>query len=386
MKVVFLSNFFNHHQKSFSTAMNDLCDEYVFIATVPMPTERKNLGYNENDIPSYVRFSYLSDDEKCKCQELIDNADVVVSGSAPEHMLLNRIKNNKIIFRYAERPLKNGLEALKYFPRLIKWHKQNPRKKPIYMLCASAYTASDYGKFGLFKNRTYKWGYFPETRIYDIDLLMNGKLSTEILWCGRFLDWKHPDDVIKAVSRLKTDGYKFKLNMIGCGEFENAVAIMIKEYDLSDCVELLGSMSPEKVREYMERSGVYLFTSDKKEGWGAVLNEAMNSGCAVIASHEAGAVPFLVNDRENGLVYESGNVDMLYDKIKYLLDDPTEQKRLGRTAYSTIVKKWNAENAANRVFRSFEEVVRGNKNFDVFEDGPCSKAEIIKENWFARKK
>ncbi len=366
--------------------MNDLCDEYAFVATVPMPTERKKLGYNENDIPSYVRFSYLSDDENRKCQELIDSADVVVSGSAPEYMLLNRIKNNKIIFRYAERPLKNGLEPLKYFPRLIKWHKQNPPKKPIYMLCASAYTASDYGKFGLFKNRTYKWGYFPETRIYDIDLLMNGKTSTEILWCGRFLDWKHPDDVIKAVSRLKTDGYKFKLNMIGYGEFENAVATMIKEYDLSDCVELLGSMSPEKIREYMEKSGVYLFTSDKKEGWGAVLNEAMNSGCAVIASHEAGAVPFLVNDGENGLVYESGNVDMLYDKIKYLLDYPTEQKRLGRIAYSTIVKKWNAENAANRLFRLFEEVVRGNKNFDVFEDGPCSKAEVIKENWFARKK
>ena len=31
------------------------------------------------------------------------------------------------------------------------------------MLCASAYTAKDYASLGMYKNRTYKWGYFPET-------------------------------------------------------------------------------------------------------------------------------------------------------------------------------------------------------------------------------
>ncbi len=48
---------------------------------------------------------------------------------------------------------------------------------------------------------------------------------------------------------------------------------------------MLGAMSPDKVRAYMERADVFLFTSDFNEGWGAVLNESMNSGCAVVASH-----------------------------------------------------------------------------------------------------
>ena len=49
----------------------------------------------------------------------------------------------------------------------------------------------------------------------------------------------------------------------------------------------------------MEKSEIFLFTSDKGEGWGAVLNESMNSACAVVASHAIGSVPFLLKDGEN---------------------------------------------------------------------------------------
>ena len=33
----------------------------------------------------------------------------------------------------------------------------------------------------------------------------------------------------------------------------------------------------------MEQADIYLFTSDRNEGWGAVANEAMNSACAMVA-------------------------------------------------------------------------------------------------------
>ena len=100
---------------------------------------------------------------------------------------------------------------------------------PIYMLCASAYTAGDYHKLGLFKNRTYHWGYFPETKRYDdMDRLFDNKKKTNILWCGRFLDWKHPDDMIKVAMRLKNDGYTCTMNLIGTGVMEQELSDMIK--------------------------------------------------------------------------------------------------------------------------------------------------------------
>lgn len=373
LTIVFLSNFFNHHQSALSdTLWEQTRGNYYFIETIDMPQEQRDLGYHVEQKPYVLRYQ----DNEEMVLRLIREADVVITGSAPEKLVRQRVKTGKLMFRYAERPLKKGLELWKYLPRLVLWHWRNPMYKPIYMLCASAYTAGDYAKFGLFLNRTYKWGYFPETKRYaDMDALMAEKDTTEILWCGRFLDWKHPDDVLVAAKRLRDEGCSFRLNFIGRGEMEPMLRQMVEDLGLRDCVRFLGSMKPEEVRAHMEKAGIYLFTSDRNEGWGAVLNESMNSGCAVIASHAIGSVPFLMKNGENGLIYESGNVDMLYEKIKHLLDHPEEQKRMGLAAYETITTQWNAETAAERVIILAESIFTGNENHFLRGEGPCSCAK-----------
>ena len=79
-------------------------------------------------------------------------------------------------------------------------------------------------------------------------------------------NWKHPDDVIRVAPKLKDSAYSFELNMIGTGAMENELCQMIREYDLVDCVNLLGTMSPEQVREHMEHAGIYLLVTGKKAG------------------------------------------------------------------------------------------------------------------------
>ena len=76
------------------------------------------------------------------------------------------------------------------------------------------------------------------------------------------------------------------------GEMEEQLHNMIRDKSLEDCVEMPGAMKASEVRSYMEKADIYLFTSDFNEGWGAVLNESMNSGCAVVASHAIGSVRF----------------------------------------------------------------------------------------------
>ena len=384
MKFVFLSNYFNHHQKSFCEHLyKKLGQDFVFIATTVMREERRKLGYGENDFPEYVLLSYLNRENEELADRYIAEADIVVVGSAPEAMLKSRKKAGKIILRYSERLLKNGFEPWKYPIRFQRWHKNNPKGLPIYMLCASAYTSADYAKFGLFKGKTYKWGYFPECKKYD-DLtgLISNKEKNRIMWCGRFLDWKHPDDALVVARKLKEQKYDFHMDIIGTGEMEDSLKQYVEIHELKDVVSLLDPMKPEKIREKMEKAGIYLFTSDKKEGWGAVLNEAMNSACAVVASHAIGSVPYLLKNHENGLIYESGNTDMLYGCVKYLLDNPEEQIRLDIAAYHTITAEWNAEVAAERFVNLAEHILMEEKDIDLYASGPCSKAETIKDNWF----
>lgn len=386
--VVFLSDFFNHHQKPFSDAVFErIGNGYIFIETEKMTDDRIKMGWSQKCHPDYVVSSDTFHNNTDKYLPLIENADVVIIGSAPNNLIRERIRNNRLVLRYSERPLKKTNEKWKNPIRFFKWRKLNPGRKNIRMLCASAYTSADYAKFGLFRNKCYKWGYFPECKYYDfIEKIIEAKNTKQILWCGRFLDWKHPDDVLHIARMLRDDGYSFHVDLIGSGKTEEALKQMITEYNLEDNVSLLGSMPPDKVREHMEKSGIYLFTSDRQEGWGAVLNESMNSGCAVIASHAIGSVPYLLKDGENGCIYESGNLEELYHKVKYLLDNPDKQTKFGMAAYRTVTEEWNAEAVAERFVNLVEHILAGEKYPDLYEDGPCSKAEIIKDNWYTAAK
>ena len=380
MKLVFLSNYYNHHQKPTSDAWFALTDgAYRFVATEDFSQERKQLGWEMDETVPFLVESNQT--EERELLHMIDHAEAVVIGSAPFSLINARLSQKKLVFQYSERIFKQGYNRWKWLPRCIRYWQRYGRYKSLYLLSSSAYTTADYAMHGIFRGKSYKWGYFPRTMRYDIQELQSRKNRKKILWCGRFLDWKHPDDAIEVARRLSADGYDFEMDLIGTGDLEEALRRQIQACGLSDKVRLLGSMKPDVVRAYMEAAGIYLFTSDFEEGWGAVLNESMNSGCAVVASHAIGAVPFLMKHEENGLIYVSGDVDGLYRKVKWLLDHPEDQQRLGEKAYNTIVDQWNAETAAARFLRLAEEI-RDHGYCDLFEDGPCSPAKVIKNNWF----
>lgn len=383
MKIVTVSNFLSPHQQPLSEAIARQKDvEYRFVETEAIPAERIRLGY-QYERPYYTLQAYEKKERSKICNNCVFPADIVIAGSAPEEMLWRRIFNGRLTFRYSERPLKHGPEYLKFFPRLLRWNLQNPKFSPVYLLCASAFSAGDYRKFGLFHNRCYKWGYFPVTRCYnDENQLFSSKDYLQILWCGRFLEWKHPLDALKIAKRLRIEGIPFKLNMIGGGPEEASLRQFVTTEKLDEFVSFMGTMTPEQVRNHMEQAGLFLFTSDLQEGWGAVLNEAMNSGCAVVASDAIGAVPYLIRNGENGFVYHSGNLNELAEKTIELLQSPEKQRELGETAYHTIRDLWNAEIAAKRFIQLSKALLAGNTYPDLFCEGPCSHAEIIPEDWF----
>lgn len=382
MKITFFSNFLNHHQLSFCREMYEMLgDNFRFVATEPIPEERLKMGYH--DMSNQYEFSintYANKESYEDALRLGKESDIVIIGSAPSIFIKDRLNSNKLTFYYMERIFKKGKIRIlnpKTLGYLLLNHTRY-KNKNLYMLCASAYTASDFRLVGAYKNKTFKWGYFPEVMSYDLNILMSKKKENEVLkllWVGRYLDWKHPDDVIKLAVMLKNNKYKFTLDIIGTGPLKPKLKNMIDRNDLNSEVKLLESMKPEEVREYMEKANIFLFTSDFNEGWGAVLNESMNSGCGVVASHAIGSVPFLLEDQVNGLIYKNGDIYHLYKNVKYLFDNQEECYRMGTNAYNTLKNSWNPTIAAKRFILLAESLFSGNET--IFEHGPCSRAEII---------
>ena len=376
IKITFFSNFLSHHQTPFCEAMQKLIGEgFTFVATEKMEQERLQLGFKDlNDSASYVLNSYENDENFQKALQLGKESDVVIIGSAPDVFIEERLNEDKLTFRYYERFFKQGKWRILDPRVLIAYYKLHfrYRKKNLRMLCASAYTAPDCRFISSYPKKTYKWGYFPPvTRYEDVKKVIYEKTQNSILWAGRFIDWKHPEAPIEVAKRLKEQGYEFKMDLIGIGPMKEKIESLIEKYSLKGYVNLLGAMAPEKVREHMEKNQIFLFTSDQNEGWGAVLNESMNSGCAVVASGAIGSVPYLINDGENGLIYKSGNVDDLFNKTKFLLDNQETRSQIGYKAYETLATTWNAECATERLLQLIEDIKNGKDS--RFIDGPCSK-------------
>jgi len=363
-----------------------LGSDYNFVATEPMEEERIQLGWGlRKEYPYEIR-SYENQDTYKKCLNLGLESDVVIIGSAPEVFVSDRIRQNELTFRYSERLFKTGIWRLMNPRTLISMIKQHTchRNSNLHMLCASAYTSKDVSVIKAYPNKKYKWGYFPELRKYNhAELLANkNKQPISLLWCGRFLGWKHPEKAVAVMNRLRDNGFGCMLEFIGDGPINAEIRNLVTSLKLDDRIKFLGSMSPEKVRQHMEKADIFLFTSDRQEGWGVVLNEAMNSGCAVVASHAIGSVPFLIQTGNNGFIYKDNDIDDLYHKVEILVEDADLRAEMGLNAVKTVERLWNPKVAAERLVE-FCNGLLANKVTE-FEDGPCSRAKVLKNNWFPR--
>lgn len=382
-KVVFYSNFLNDHQLPFCLAMKELLgDGFVFVATERSDGAGVSAGIT--DLSKNIDFclcSYESPENEKEALRLAAESDVVIFGSAPEVYFRESLKNatgNKLVFRYSERLFKPmygrcikrdvcfAINAIRY------------RFKNYYLLSAGAYSAADFHKLFMPKNKMFKWGYFPDVggKSEKELLKLKGGERPQMLWAGRMIDWKHPEYAVMLADKLKRAGYDFFLKLIGSEcEYDKVVALS-KELDVTDRVEFLGSVPRNRVIEEMEKSKIFLFTSNKNEGWGAVLSEAMASGCACVSDRKIGAAQYLIEDGRNGFTYN--DFDELVTKTKVLLDDPEGTKKMGEAAKRTMDEEWNAENAARKLVGLCEAITERRPQ-DITKQGVCSRSEIIKD-------
>lgn len=400
MKVVFVSNYINHHQIPFSEAMckylQEEQGEYYFIQTEPMEAERLDMGWNvDADALSYV-LKYYECREKCE-QLLLDAQIVIFGGTMQRELIVPRLElrsREKVTFFNTERLYKEGQwkfispkGLIAKYKEYLKYHKDN-----VHLMCAGAYVASDFSLIHAFPGKKYKWGYFPRFEEMDIEALVaekEAKVETtsrvEFLWTGRFIDWKHPDYAIRLMkdlheATLKDSSLKkVHLTMVGGGDMQLQLEKLVSEYHLEEIVTLKGFMKPDEVREYMKNSNVYLMTSDYKEGWGAVVNEAMNSGCMVVCGHGAGATGYLVEDKINGVIYDSGNYDTLLENVKSTYNNSKLRKEMALRAYATIRMRWNADNAAKNFLKVSKALLEGHKA-DIPSDEPMALSDTIPQS------
>lgn len=385
MRLVFVSNYINHHQMPVSLELDRLCrargGDYAFVQTEPMERERVAMGWGDGlEKAAFVR-NYWEDEKGC--QEMIDQADAVIFGGCEEEKYIQaRLRAGGPIWRYSEPLYKTG--RYKWIsPRgLIKKYQDHTRyrKSRVYLLCAGAYVAGDFRMVGAYGGKRFRYGYFPALRQQDIEALLadkeknsGGKLR--LLWAARMIDWKHPETALRVAAALRQQGVDYRMDMIGDGVMLPQMRELAAALGVAEQVSFLGYRSPEETREHMEKAHIFLATSDRQEGWGAVVNEAMNSGCALIAGEGMGAAPYLISHGENGYLFDHRRPGQAAELALRLAGDEGLRRRLGTAAYETVRTLWNPQVAAQRLYACIEAELKGEK-IPEYEEGPLSRDRV----------
>lgn len=391
MKLVFYSLVLNHHQAILADTLHSVLGRnYTFVETV-------SIDDNKGATEDYSGRPYLLQAWKSKvawerAMELAQTADVCVfSGVQSLPFQRERLKRGLLSFDMSERWLKRGFINLfspTIFKMFLAYYMGGWKHKPLYKLCCSAFAAADHRRLGMYRGRCYKWGYFTRVEKFDVeasrDVSTSNASSTPLMWCARYLMLKHPELPLLLAARLKKEGYRFTLDMYGSGEYEPTARRMAENLGMTDVVQFVGNKPNKELLADMRRHSIFLFTSDRNEGWGAVANESMANGCVLVASDAIGSTPYLIRDGITGLSFRSSRtscsfdnpdkkaLDSLYENVKWLLDNPVEMDKIRSRSIKQMQELYNPQTAAERLLVLIDCLQKGSAT--GFFDGPCSKA------------
>ena len=383
MRTTFFSNFLNAHQLPLANEFNAMEGvDYTFVSL--LATNGMVGRASLDDDYDFVVKEYESNAGAELAMRHAVEDDIVVFGdmAGKEQYVRARAKTGKPFFRYAERLLKRG-DWWRFVPPKIyrTWNRFGRYKNDeMRVLCASAYTARDLGFFGFPVSKCLKWGYFPQVQEGKGALDSITPLPRYKALCSaqRLIPWKRVDLQVHALQRVISAGVDVKLTIAGDGPERRRLEALASELGVAGNVKFLGELSHNDTLALMHECGIFLATSDRNEGWGATVNEAMSMGCCVIASKDMGSVPYLIENGVNGFAFADSDADGIVFNILDVLNDGKLARCLGAAAMDTANNLWCAREAACRFERLSRAVVA--KGFDaafkeeVFTHGPLSSS------------
>lgn len=385
--ISFFSNFFNAHQLPVALELDkNPAVDYAFVAM--QQVEGLEGRACLNDSYPFVVKQYMSKADAAEAMVHAVDDDIVVFGdmAGDESYVRARAKTGKPFFRYAERLLKRGDWWAHVPPKRYRTYDRFTRysNSPMYVLCASGYTARDLGKFGFSAERCLKWGYFPQIDYMPVEarkplLQRDVTLSS----AQRLIPWKRVDLQVRMARELKDRNISFALTIAGDGQESLALKGLAQELGVDDCVTFVGALSPNDTAALMRSSDVFLATSNRKEGWGATVNEAMAAGCVVVASNQIGSVPFLIEPGISGAVFRSEDAVDLAETMVSLLAHPDGLDAIARSGAERIRGLWGAKNAAERLVEVSKRLLI-NERLTPYKDGPLSAANVINDDWYLK--
>ena len=196
-------------------------------------------------------------------------------------------------------------------------------------------------------------------KVLDNKILLQDELKKKynidipfILYVGNVESRKNVSLLINSFYKLKKQGIKHKLVLIGARKFGfNQIQELVTKLNLSDEVIFTGYIPNEDLVKFYNVADVFVFPS-LYEGFGLPPLEAMACGCPVITSNTS-SLPEVVGDA--GIMFDPYDSDALTGEMYKILTNKDLKEELSKNSVARA-KMFSWEKAARETWQVYEEI------------------------------
>ena len=184
--------------------------------------------------------------------------------------------------------------------------------------------------------------------------------KSKLIGCfGRIRKMKGTDLFVEALCRVLPERKDWSAVVMGrvLPRDRTYYADMIKKVEkagLSDRIHFIDERPLDQMADAYRGLSIYVSPSHL-EGFGLTVAEALASGIPVIATRGVGAFDELIEEGQNGKLFEKGNVDDLEANMMEIIDDDQCRGQMSREARFSALERMSLDVEA----RNLVEIYRG---------------------------
>ena len=199
--------------------------------------------------------------------------------------------------------------------------------------------------------------YRPRGPGEDRQLIPRDDSEVVLGYVGRIVEPKGLRTLAAALPKLRD--LRWKLIVIGKGDFEHTFRELLKEGKLLDRVNFLGFVPHVETPRYLSAFDLLIVPSETQPNWkeqfGRVITEAMASGTPVIGS-SSGEIPNLIQKSNGGLVFAEKDADELAESLRSLMTQNDLRGKYAENGRDWVEREVSLSAVAKKMAATLTEV------------------------------
>ena len=207
----------------------------------------------------------------------------------------------------------------------------------------------------------------------EVPLLRPEPLAVDpprLLCLGRLDPQKGFDVAISAMTLLSDRFPQLRLVIAGDGPERSKLERHIAELGLTEKVELVGWVAPDKVPALINTSMAVLMPS-RYEGLPSVALQAGVMARPLVAT-EVGGLREVIVDRQTGIVVEPEDSEGVAEAVAFLVEHPEEATRMGQNARRRVQSEFSWQRCVDAYDRLYQKLI----NEKIMKSGAIARRRV----------